>query len=267
MIRGKENIKQWIIESDCPHWTIYPYNMGKNNYLFSAKDQDNLSMDKTLEDFDKALSVLETGRYIIVAKPKASSTKGFAETSYEHVRSSEQGTSSQVAAPIIAGVPENEVQKRIDSAISALKTEMRLEALERENAQLRKELRENSKEDVISGAIRKLDPYMEPIMQSLFPQVKQKAATASTSIAVSGFAESKIQEVKNKEVMNGKTQSQTFNYTPAETEEEASERSQSALQIWADSDENFLQIVEKIVHVIETDPAKYKMFSQMLINS
>ena len=267
MIRGKENIKQWIIEADCPHWTIYPYNMGKNNYLFSAKDQDNLSMDKTLEDFDKALSVLETGRYIIVAKPKASSTKGFAETSYEHVRISEQNTGNQVAAPIIAGVPENEVEKRINNAISALKTEMRLEALERENAQLRKELRENNKEDISSGAIKKLEPYAEPILQSLFPQVKQKAAAASTSIAVSGFSQDKPQQVKNKEVMSGQPKTETFNYIAAETEEEASERSQSALQIWADSDENFLQIVEKIVHVIETDPAKYKMFSQMLINS
>lgn len=263
MIKGIDNIISWLEGADFPYWKIYPYNSGKNNYLFTAGDVDNMSMDGSLEKFRKALSLLETGRFTIVAKPKPEAAKSYSETTYEHEKT---GTNPTVLPQVaqVSGISENDVQRRIDEAVEKTLTRIRLENLEKENNELRKQVREASKEDPISGIFRRLDPYLDPIMQHVFPQNNTPLPT--TQVSVSGFSgNSQSNTTHNK--IDMASNSQKFQFVPPSNEEEASQRATTVTQAWAERDEDFLHVVEKIFHTLENDPAKYKMFSQMLLAS
>lgn len=251
MLSGKENVLKWIGQNDAPYWKIYPYGAARNNYIASNDENGSNSMATAIEKLSNTLDLLGSGRYIICAKTKPEQTKGYNEIAFEHQGTNAPATTN-ASSNQVAGIGMIEMfDQRLVSEIQKLKTEFKMELLEKENADLKlqvKELSASGLESTFNNILKRVDPYLDPALDHFFPVEK------STKIAAVGFS-----NPTNNKPMN----------TPkkvANTEEEAAERSRIALQNWADKDpERFLAVVEKIAETIDKDFATYNMYITQLL--
>jgi hypothetical protein len=265
MIRGKENLLKWVKQNDCPYWKIYPHGSSRNNFFANSSEEPNLSMTDSLERLESSLELLESGRYVITCKTSTTQTKGFHEIAFEHQNTfSPLANNNAVSGPQVTGLLTMEMlNERLKEEREKVNMDWEMKRLKERNEDLEKKLKEaenNGTDAALSGIIKRLDPYVDPVLNHFFP------VEGKTKVAAVGFKDSE----QNKSNNNNHTTMQNQNFTPPTTrpqdDEEASKRSQIALQAWADADpENFLAMVEKIASVAVNDPNTYKMYVPMLL--
>jgi hypothetical protein len=249
MIKGSDNLLKWFKSNDCPHWKILTEkeNGKGGNFIASSPDNPLLSIEVSSEKLKNALEFLHSGRYVIVCKPEINTTKSLAQTTYDHTGTNE---TSVVGAVTNANYQANsgliskeEAVQMIADALEKQKRELELQELKNKIKELEtanKEL-EHDSTSAISGIVRRFEPFIEPVINSLFPQQNQ---VMSTKIAAVGY-----QNQKNNEA-----------------DLELSNKLKMTLEKWQDLDqENFIDVIVKITETAQTDKATYEMYRKMLI--
>ncbi len=269
-IVGKDNILKWVKQSDCPFWKIYPHNSGKNNFIASS-DENNSSMTASLDRLSESLDMISTGRYTICAKKTPDQTKGFTEVSIEHTNESSvpvviagHGAAHGVGPMPNVGIMEL-MDQRMNARIAEMESRHKMERLEekiKDLEALNRELQESGFEKAAANVIKKLDPYIDPLLNHIYP-VEGKAKIAAVGF---GGNLSKQVQTKNTTEMTPDEVKYTLPANPPESDDEATERAKIALQAWANKDpERFLAIVEKVTSLAVNEPATYNMYVPMLL--
>ena len=107
------------------------------------------------------------------------------------------------------------------------------------NLKIKQAQKEGASEGAIGGVVRRIEPYIEPMMNHFFPKNMPKG----TQIAAVGFGD-----------------------TSEEIDQDRSKKLRFLLEKWQDLDQdNFVEVIEKIVNTASSDMASYKMYRQMLI--
>jgi hypothetical protein len=250
MIKGKEKILQFIRDNNAPYWTLSLYEKGNGNtFLSRIPDDDNYSLDNSIEQLSKYFDLLEPGRYRITAKKKFSEAKGFAESAIELLGETPAASQASVsgipehvhpgAGVSIGGnlyLPETAITDKIAAALNSFKTEQKIERLERELAEAKKELAIASKDD-FGKVVSRIYERVEPLLDKIAPK------KITTTASVSGLPNS-----------TNMPQDKTV------TAEQATQDLTELLQKW----ENLfpgdpLKIIATIVDMAENNISKYEM--------
>lgn len=142
MIEGRKNILAWFENTGFPYWFIYP---GKatdgGNWTAKSSDSETATPGTALMELERTLHLLAGGAFTLVScnVPKAV-PKGMYKVEIRLSALEGQQQAPQAIAPTISGIPEDQVEKRIQAAVDAAMTRVKLETLEAENKELKKEI-------------------------------------------------------------------------------------------------------------------------------
>lgn len=250
MIRGSKNLLEWFKLVGNPHWKIITEkeNGKGGNFIVSSPNNPVLSIDESYERLKQALEFLHNGRYVVITKPELDTTKTLAQTIFDH----DSNTSDQMAMvagnnpvyqqPVVNGISKEEMAEEIKKAINQERKENELQRANEKIKELEAKNRELERESMsaINGITKRLEPFVEPVMKTLFPQTQ---APARTAVAAVGFAN-----------------------TTDEASLDASKKLKATLEKWQDLDpDNFIAVIEKIVDTAENNKSTYEMYRGMLI--
>lgn len=248
MIKGAENLVRWFKSNDCPHWKILTEkeNGKGGNFIASSPDNPLLSIEVASEKLKNALDFLHSGRYIIVCKPEINTTKALAQTTYDHTGTNETSVIGAVTnanyQATTGMISKDEAVQMIADALEKQKRENELQELKNRIKELEtanKEL-EHDSTSAIAGIAKRFEPFIEPIMGSLFPQPQNQIMT---KIAAVGYQS-----------------------TPNEADRDLSQKLKTTLEKWQDLDqENFIDVIVKITETAQNDKPTYEMYRKMLI--
>jgi hypothetical protein len=267
MISGKDNLIKWVQQSDCAYWKIFPHGSARNNFM-AGSDENNSSMTQSLERLSQSLDLIGDGRYVICCKKTPDQTKGLLEMTFEHTNELNPGRKNPGVGTLTSSpAPANFydlMEAKMDAKIEALENRHKMERMEEKIKSLESEnalLKGNSFENAASNVIKKLDPYVDPVLEHFFP------VEGKTKIAAVGFNDQKKSNQKTTDMSNTTTKF-VRPTNPPTSDAEASERANAAVQAWANNDpKNFLAIVEKLAEMTsnEKDIATYNMYVPMLL--
>lgn len=147
MIEGRKNILAWFESTGFAYWFIYP---GKatdgGNWTAKSSESETATPGTALHELERTLQLLSGGAFTLVScsVPKAV-PKGMYKVEIRLSALEGQQQAAQAIAPTISGVPEDQVEKRIQQAVEAAMTRVKMEQLEQENKELKAELSEHEK--------------------------------------------------------------------------------------------------------------------------
>jgi|GEM_PF-6723894 hypothetical protein len=251
MITGTKDLLEWVDDSDCPFWKIFPYTGGTDKFIHSADDRDDLSKTVSLEKLKKTLGYLSAGRYRVQCKPENKTSKGFREVVYEH-------DGRALVAPIGEAhtmsmnsgmITKEEMKKEIADALATERMGQRLIAIEKENAELKKENKELSK-DTLGASIGRIFEKIEPYIHT---HLLKQAPTAM--VAGVGYK-------NDTDIMNYKAPA-----NPPINDDEALERLKNAIAAWNEKDpKNILAVIEKISDTLYDNTPLYELYVKQLLS-
>jgi hypothetical protein len=260
MIKGTDNILKWFAQQNCGYWKIYPQGASRDKYIFDSGDDENPSIEASKERLSDCLSLLSQGRYFIQAKKKSSDSKGFGEIAYEHEGvQAGHNMNANIALPAISGISKSELQEEIAKAIENERTRAKMELLEKENAELKKEVRElagNGAAAVAGRIFERAEPFIGQILNSVLPPVPKPSMVAAV-----GYAGDTQQQNTETTMSDYKRP-----LTPPTTTEEGQKRLSEALIAWNEKDPNrMLLIIEKITETAYLDLPTYEFYAGALL--
>lgn len=242
MLIGKDKAVSFIKMNEAPFWRI---RRSENSpYIFTALG--NASLDESIKRLAECIDYLEPGNYFLECSQKEADNRGAFKTP---LRLGEAGNNFPQQYPMqginaIGSIAPNEVQQKIDEAITRERERMKLEKLEEENKRLQNEL--HDKESELNSFMvqigKKLEPYIGTIMGTFMP--------AAPVQRIAGLPKQK-QPVKQVNM---------------EQAENIAQRAEQALDKWVDIDPNCIELLEKIVKLAETNPAMYEQAKSLLNN-
>jgi hypothetical protein len=250
MIRGSKNLLEWFKLVGNPHWKIITEkeNGKGGNFIVSSPNSPVLSIDESYERLKQALEFLHNGRYVVITKPELDTTKTLAQTVFDHDSNTADqmamvaGTNPMYQQPVVNGISKEEMADEIRKAIDQERKENELQRANEKIKELEFKNRELERESMsaINGITKRLEPFVEPVMKTLFPQTQ---APARTAVAAVGFAN-----------------------TSDEANLDASKKLKATLEKWQDLDpDHFIAVIEKIVDTAENNKGTYEMYRGMLI--
>ncbi|HRD42197.1 MAG TPA: hypothetical protein PLN30_00525, partial [Ferruginibacter sp.] len=155
-IYKRTNVVELVRASKNPYWRIFENESKKaaGNYVASANFEDKyLTITASCDDLQQKIDRLSPGRYIIVAYERSDKKGAAVDSAIEleslnHLPSAIAGTETHNSSFFIEGIgqvtPENfesALDKKFDERLQKMREKERMEALERENAELKKEAR------------------------------------------------------------------------------------------------------------------------------
>lgn len=236
---GIDRITNFVQDRKCPYWVIYDSDKTAASSSQGRKTiADNLSYDD--ETTDNAVRRLraflndfqETGFVgYLWCKEKANATSGGYYTAVK--------ISSSINQPV-AGIgaiqpqPVIDVQAEIAKALEAFKMQQRLEALEKENKELRSMA---NQETAVDRVVTRIEPFIEPMIKGIFftgtPAPKEMPVLAGT-----------------KEKQDAGSGSSSDN--------EATKIAMEALEVLADGDDELHLKLQKLAEMKKNNPQMYE---------
>lgn len=263
MIKGKDKVLNFVRTNDAAYWTIYEYKSGSRTHcIFKSSQDPNLSLDQSIEKLENDLDLLESGRYMISCKQKTDDTKNLREIAFDFINEKSTATSlNQPAQTQAQGISMEELERRLREQEERILQRFEMDNLRKQNAEQAariKELEGNTMDVAISGIAKRIDPFIEPMMNHFFP------ANAPAKVGVAGLPGNN----KNLQQKNKTNMAQSTATTKTEiSAEEATQRVQAALSQWQDADpERMILVIEKIAATAAQDPAMYNMYATMLLS-
>lgn len=259
MIRGKKNLIEYFKICNNPYWTIYPANLKNGNPIAKSPEDDSYSMEQSEEDLTKALNILATGNtYLVTLKKSFSLTKGYAETKYDHFDESVSNTIALSKDKFgfndvtdFQKQLEDLSEKKVIERLERYKKEQEVENLQNELSELRKEVKKNQAgrlESFIMGFVEKNPMVLDAITALIAPKTKR--------VGIAGFNNNQkhttTSNSKKTNVMNEENK----------TDQEILENS---LQMWSESDPEFLIILQKISELAYHKPELYNTYKPLLL--
>lgn len=238
-IIGIDRITNFVQDRKCPYWVIYDSDKTAASSSQGRKTiADNLGYDD--ETTDNAVRRLraflndfqETGFVgYLWCKEKANATSG---GYYTAVKIS--STINQPIAGIGAIQPQSviDVQAEIAKALEAFKTQQRIEALEKENKELRALA---NQETAVDRVVTRIEPFLEPMIKGIF----STGAPVTKEIPMLAGTEKKQDAGSN-----------------SSSDNEATKIAMEALEVLADGDEELHLKLQKLAEMKKNNPQMYE---------
>lgn len=217
-----EDIFRWLEINELEHWKVAKSRGDKNDKVFETSDQENLAERKA--KFKDVMKYAPSGYFYIIAKKSKTATTGLFENEFMNGATSSASVGNVANVDTSNFVPKSEINGIVNTEIEKYKSELKLQQLEAENKELKKELDENG------GAIGRMIKRGEPVLNMLIDRFIPK----HPPVQLAGL-----------------------DYTP-ESEEtepasaEENERIQIALEKWNAADPEFIEVLEFIANFAAT---------------
>lgn len=227
-MNGIEDVIRWIDLNGIEFWKVSKSRGDKNDKVFET-EKDETMADKKARFRD--VMRLYPGNYFVVSGKK-SVTQTTGQFEYEFMN-------GQAASPAVGGltpgvsgdfVPKSEINGLVNAEIEKFKTELKLQQLEAENKELKKELDENG------GAIGRMIKRAEPVLGMLI----DRFVPTRPQVQLAGIEYTNQPETRN-------DVSETV-----EASDEENHRIQIALEKWNAADPDFIQVLEFIADFAAT---------------
>lgn len=174
MIRGKENIMEWVRSTPGIKQVQVRTAPGADAFQFQSDEGEN---KKAIEDrLSRTLDFLEPGKYYIEMSDGNSRRNWYREF---FILEGDAASVSTLSGPSMSGVSPEEVDRRIAAALDAQKKEFRIAELEAKVAEYEDELEE--RQTPLQEAIGRVTPYLPAILDRLFPKAGMQVGVAGTS--------------------------------------------------------------------------------------
>lgn len=247
MIRGKENILSWFKSTNCNYWTIYRYGStdGTKTVIESNRDE-SATADRAFAELNNALDLMD-GKYSMActAMNKRTTRQDF----HEDIEVSKMAMAGISGPPVMQGLSKEEAFAMVQEGIKKFQTEERLKALEKENAELKKDLKAIEKEagNPLNRIISIAGPYIEKMMLG----TQQKIA----GIPAPGHG-----QPNNDHFTNTPVEEQGYTLT-----DEENERLAQCIGIFHEyAPGEWLPLLEKLAAKIQENPAILNMLKSFL---
>jgi len=214
----------------------------KDNTVIFRSDKEN-TVEENLENFRK-IADMTVGSYFIVEQ-------GARGAHRIEVKNDKVGVSANIGAiPQVAGITEDEVERRISAAIGALQTKQMIERLQQENKDLKQDIKDM--QTPINRMITKFEPYIGTIIPALI----HKLIPSAPSIQLAGIE-------RENDLDNNNSQTETMENEQTTTTNQE-ERLANALEKWNAADADFISLIETIAEMAATGDPMYTMAKKML---
>lgn len=174
MIRGKENIMEWVRSTPGIKQVQVRTAPGADAFQFQSDEGEN---KKAIEDrLSRTLDFLEPGKYYIEMSDGNSRRNWYREFFILE--------GEPTASPAFSGIPANaitseEMDRRIAAALEAQKKDFKIAELEAKVAEYEDELED--RQTPLQEAIGRVTPYLPAILDRLFPKTGMQVGVAGTS--------------------------------------------------------------------------------------
>ena len=245
MITGKNKILDFVSLNNSPYWQVRRGEGSAPIMEYNPAPPILASIDESKTRLQTLLNMLDNGTYFIEAWESAGQKKGWFKDSFQ-INENGYGSfnPSQISGVQVPSITPEDIEKRISEALERDREKRRFEALEAENKDLLKRVKEiNEANDAFwLRVMKRAEPYIEPIMNGLgiLPQTP-----APATAAISG-----IHGNENKQQMAN----------------EINDRAERALERWFEKDQDCITLMEKIVELAETKPEIYTKAKGLLMN-
>lgn len=249
MISNVDNVVAWLKINSLDYWKVQLKD-ADNSLVFESDESDFASNAKR---FRETMELSTGSRYYI----KGSSKKGINRGNfYEEFKNNPEGASMNGISqqqPQLMGIQPDEVERRVASAIAGLKNEMKMEQLENENKELRKEI--VSINTPLNRVITKVEPYIGTLLGSFINKIIPNAP----AIQMAGLEHNTDFEPIEDEQEN--TEHETLNPEQPTSDQT---RLMVALEKWQKADPDFLSLIEAVAEMAASGDAMYGMAKSML---
>lgn len=174
MIRGKENVMEWVISTPGIKQVQVRTAPGADAFQFQSEEGEN---KKAIEArLSRTLDFLEPGKYYIEMSDGNSRRNWYREFFILE--------GEPTASPAFSGIPANsitseEMDRRIAAALEAQKKDFKIAELEAKVSEYEEELEE--RETPFQEFIGRLNPYIPAILDRFVPRTGMQVGMAGTS--------------------------------------------------------------------------------------
>jgi hypothetical protein len=249
MITGTDNILVWLEENGCPYWAIYQRKEDDQSIMsfwpkIREADSDNTSMDAGLAKLASALRILDGGTYYLMGTKDLKDQKNRVSTWI-----TKEGAPAKVGETPAKPAPDTE---NIDEMVTRRVTaELERRAKEDELKRMKDELKEYKRKDdsyhqAVTAAIGKVMPFVESHGDEFVCGVINFLNGHRGPVAVPSVGQIKQ---SNMEEVN-KDQARLENIVK---------------KLRSYEGEQWLDLLEALVAVHDSDPATYNMARNFLL--
>lgn len=252
MIRGNQNIIQWFTGTGLRYWLVYHKAGGVESGQYAARssDADDVTNNTALDDLKRWMGIIrDNSEYLLVASATPKLTpKGYSKEFIEILRDAPNlpGTNGAVT-PAVSGLTEEDVNKRIKSALADYKNELKVAETEKELAELKKKYKvlEQGSNDPLNRIIAAVAPYSEQIVAGLFGSRAQVAGLPKPTTVPD------INSDENEETMETLTPQQE-------------EAVQNFIDVLSQTDKDWVETIKRMTAKIKKDPGVVKMIKNFM---
>jgi len=239
MIANVENVIKWLEANNLDYWKVQLKD-AENSNVFESDETDFAS---NVKRFREVMELSTGSRFFIRAKSKKGVNRGNFYEEFRNLETSSPAVSG-TQQPIQTGLTETQVQEKINEALRNERNAIKMERLEAENNELKKDIKDL--QTPMNRMLTKVEPYIGTIIASvagkIFPQ--------SAPIAMAG-----IERIDDE---------QSSGVEDAENMENDAERLQAALTKWRNADPDFISLIEAVAELAASGDATYTMAKNML---
>lgn len=240
MITNVDKVVEFLQRNNLDYWKVRVKDADNYN-VFESDDEKPFEIN--VKRFRDVMELSTGSRYFLYASPKKGSARGNFYEEFQNLQNNQTASSvPQMQPATISGITEDEVQRRINTAISGFKTEMEIERLKNENQELKQEL--NATNTTQNRILAKIEPYIGTIISTLIPKL-----LGTKEIAIAGIEQ------------------ESPKYTNNEIQENMNEQERlvAALQKWQDADMDYIRIIEVCAQMAVDNDPMYGMAKKMLL--
>ena len=250
MIQNVENVVKWLEVNNLEYWKVTLKDADNSNVF----ESDEAPFATNIKRFRDVMELCTGSRFYVKASEKKGINRG---NFYEEFRNMPEtpGLPQVNGLPQVQGVPVDEVERRIAEAISGLKKEQRMEALEAENKELKQDIKDM--QTPINRMITKVEPYIGTILSSVI----SKFIPQAPQIQLAGIERSDESETEN---VSESDSVETQHLMSPEKNNEIETRLMTALEKWSAADPDFLSLIEAVAEMAHTKDPMYNMAKNML---
>lgn len=234
MTTGKDSILNVLRLGNLVFWKLR--NLQGTRLIAENEENDTATLDGSISHFEQYLELLGPGQYEVEAWSTLNDKKNRKKIPFEIPAGVAGLGIGTLPIQIPAGVSPEEIQSKIDKALEEYKTREKLQNLEEENRDLKRQIKELEGNDnnPWNRIIGKLEPFVDPIMKA--------AGLGMPAGSISGTSEKNV------------------------STDEYQKRLEAAFDKWleVESGNEVIRLVEAIAQLAKTGDQKYNLAKQML---
>jgi len=246
MIIGVDNIIDFLRLNNC---TRFQLRTAPDKDAFIFKPQPDETFEGAIQRFRDTMKIYAGEKFYLEGWEKDGQTKNWFRTwcKADNAPASAVPTVAGFQQP--QGISTEELDRRINEAVTKTQMQFRLESLERENNDLKKEHKEyqQEKSSLQTQFLQRATPYVGAVLGKMFP-----------SVAVAGLEDGAIpaQETEQKDYA-----------IDADLPDSVDEDRLSAVlgRLFA-VEPDLLLILEALANKAEQNPSQYQMYKPMILN-